>query len=141
MNRKLHDETGVACLLVPTTVSATASSSWVDLQGYESCKFIVRCEALTGAGSITPSITVGDTTVNGSAVAAASGDTVGTFSAIEEASDLVTQTASYVGSAGKRYARITLTVAGSASATVSVFAIVGSTRSEPAAAPTVAAAT
>lgn len=141
MKRDLHDSIGVACLLVPTTVSSTSASSWVDLQGYQECELVVRCEALTGGGSITPSIETGDTTAASAAAAAATGDTVGTLSAIEAATDLVTQRAAYVSSNGKRYARIALTVAGSASATVSVFAIVGGARSEPAANPTVAAAT
>ena len=141
MNRKLHDEIGIVCLLPPATVTTTGASALVDLAGIDACEFIIRCEAVTGAGSCTPSIQACATTANSSFAAAASGDTVGDLAVIEADTDLVTQRAGYVGSENKRYSRVLLTVAGSWSAVVSVFAITGGARSEPAADPTAVVAT
>jgi len=141
MKRELYDEIGVGTVLVPTTVTATGASSWVDLAGYSDCVFLLRVEAVTGSGTLTPSIETGDTTGDSAATAAATGDTIGTVTAIDQDTDLVLRKIAYVDSGNHRYARLKYTVAGSFSATVTILAVVSGATSEPAADPTVAAAT
>jgi hypothetical protein len=146
MKRELYDETGVAVLAeAADLVHADALSSVLDLAGFEAAMILVAIGVLTGVdGSnyVTPILQESDTTADVDFTAVAAADIVGGFTKVDATSeDSLLQRACYVGS--KRYIRVKLdyTGTGISAGIVGVYAITSDARSEPAAAPTVTAAT
>lgn len=145
-SNQLHDQIGVSVLLEAQDLAHTdTASSWLDLAGYNAAEIVVTIGTLTGVdGSnyITPVLQECDTTAAGSASAVAAADIYGAFTKVDATNeDSVVQRVGYCGS--KRYVRVNLdyTGTGISAGVVGVLGIVSAANSEPAANPTVAAAT
>jgi hypothetical protein len=145
-SNELYDSTSVAVLLEAQDLAHTdTATAWIDTQGYNSVEILVTVGALTGVDGdnyLTPVLQHSDTTAASAAAAVDSADIYGAFTKIDATSeDSTVQRVGYCGS--KRYVRVNLdyTGTGISAGIVGVLAVVGHAKSEPAAAPTVAAAT
>jgi hypothetical protein len=143
---KLHDSLASAVLLEAQDLAHTdTASAWLDTKGYAGADLIVAIGALTGVdGSnyVLPILQESDLTTDVSASNVATADIAGAFTSVNSSSlDSVVQRVGYCGS--KRYVRVKLDYTGTAisAGICGVYAIVGFAHNEPAAAPTVTAAT
>lgn len=76
-----YSDIGLAQALAPAVVSATATSSEIDLQGFNSATVLVNTGAIVGSGDFTVSLEESDTTTGGDFTAVAAGDLIGEFPA------------------------------------------------------------
>jgi hypothetical protein len=143
---KLHDAIAAATLLeAADLVHADVASAWLDTKGYAAADLIVAIGALTGvdgSNSVLPILQESDLTTDVSATNVAAADIAGAFTAVNSTSlDSTVQRVGYCGS--KRYVRVKLdyTGTGISAGICGVYAVVGFAHNEPAAAPTVTAAT
>lgn len=104
--RDLKNDIALAPALVPSTITATASSAAIDLKGYESATVAITTGAIGGAGNFTPKLQESDTTTSGDFTDVAAIDLIGTFPAVLEASS--EYLVGYKGA--KRYVRTVLTL-------------------------------
>lgn len=111
----------VTQLLDPDTVTTDTATGYVDMQGFNSCLFVVSVGAsgdtLSSSVKIELEVQDGDTTTSFAAVAdsavrtAITGTTTGTFAVIDAATeDDAVYTCQYVGN--KRYAKVNINVTG-----------------------------
>jgi len=135
MLNDLKDNIHATAAMHPAEYSATkADNPIIDLQGYESCVFIVSTGAISAAdGTNTYTFTVehGDDVALGDATSAAS-YLQGSFAVLNSTTADDVQVMSKVGYVGgKRYVRLVATEANTFQGFVSAVAILGSPRVAP----------
>ena len=140
MNREQVTSKKVVQLLAPAAVTATGTSVYLDLQGFDSVEIIVPHGATTAeAGShnllleLQEKNTAPQTAAGYTDVVAA--DLVGGFTLLENAVAAGVQVVGYKGSA--RYIRVLMTETGTHSTVLGVLAILGLSDRDPANAKTV----
>lgn len=103
--KDLYSSVSVDTAIVPATLTATTTSSAIDLQGFDSAIVIINSGAIGGAGNFTPKLTECATS-GGTYTDVATTDLSGTFPAALSAS-----TAIRVGYRGsKRFIKVVLTL-------------------------------
>lgn len=126
MNRELRSTTRVVQLYAPTTTTADANSRYVDLQGYDSADILVTYSDVTAStGSNNFAIKVFEASATpatlGSYTEVAATNLRGTFPSLANAVTGNVALVSYVGN--KRYLYVQLDETGTASAIVSIVAV------------------
>lgn len=110
--RDLHNNIKRVKAIAPVVVTDNTAqvSDIIDLQGFESCEFVIITGVLADAdATFATTMTVGDDSGLSDGAAPATSDLIGTLAAASFtfADDNVTKKVGYVGN--KRYARITIT--------------------------------
>lgn len=143
--RDLHNNLGVVHLLdAQDIVTTDTKSNILDTNGFESAELLVSIGAatpLSGTNYLTPVLEESDTTADGDFTTVAAADKLGSFTAVDGATDdQATQKCGYVGT--KRYLRVNLVVTGTLSAcNVAVVGLVSHASHRPVTAPAAVSAT
>lgn len=104
-SRDLYNNIGVTLAVSPAVLTATNTSSGIDLAGFEGATVIINTGAIAGAGNFTPKLQESDVSGSGYTDVAAK-DLLGSFP-----SALAADTAYKVGYKGsKRYVRTVITL-------------------------------
>lgn len=104
-SRDLYDNIGVTLAVSPAVLTATNTSTGIDLVGFEGATVIINTGAIAGAGNFTPKLQESDVSGSGYTDVAAK-DLLGSFP-----SALAADTAYKVGyKGGKRYVRTVITL-------------------------------
>ncbi|QQQ19829.1 hypothetical protein JIP62_07015 [Brevundimonas vitis] len=109
--KDLHSHLSPIAALIPAVQSATATSSAIDLQGFNSAEVLIQTGAIASAGDFTVKLQHSDTATSGDFADTASTDRLGSFPA-SLAADSVYRVG-YKG--GKRYVRTVVTKNGGTS--------------------------
>ncbi|WP_395543268.1 hypothetical protein [Neotabrizicola sp. sgz301269] len=114
--RDLASNLGVVSAVVPQVLTATNTSSAIDLAGFDSAAVLINTGAIVSSGNFTPKLQESDTTTSGDFTDVAAADLVGSFPTA-----LAASTAYKVGYIGrKRYVRTVLTLNSGTSIAASV---------------------
>ena len=124
--KDLHSKIGVVQALAPVVVAATATSSAIDMQGFNSAVVVVNSGAIVGSGDYTVSLTECDTS-DGTYTAVAAGDLIGTFPASLEAASVAK--VGYIGT--KRYLKTVTTKNSGTSIAVGIVVLQGNPSDAP----------
>lgn len=103
--KDLHSKIGLVQALAPAVVAATATSSPIDLQGFNSALVAINTGTIAGSGDFTTKMQESDTTTSGDFADVAAADLQGEFPASLEADSVYK--VGYVGT--KRYIRTVTT--------------------------------
>lgn len=131
MKDTYHDNKAIQAL-APAVVSAAASGSAIDLNGFDSALFVINTGAIVGAGLFGVKLQESDTTTEADFTDVASADQLGTVPAALAAN--ATYRIGYIGSKRKRYVRAVVTKVGGTSVALGIVAVLG----HPAIAPVAA---
>lgn len=120
------DRLNAVVALAPISVTATNTSSSIDLQGYNSATVFVSCGVITGAANFTPSLTECATS-GGTYTAVAASDLIGT-----PTDPLVAGAVAKFGYRGnKRFIKVVNTLNSGTSAILSVLVLRGNAEISP----------
>lgn len=119
--RELINDIKLVQALAPAVQAATATSSAIDLAGYDSAAILINTGAIAGSGDFTTKLQHSDTTTSGDFTDVAAADLVGTFPA-----SLAADSVYKVGYSGtKRYVRTVTTKNGGTSIAAGIVALLG----------------
>lgn len=125
-SRDLYDNIGVTLAVSPAVLTATNTSTGIDLAGFEGATVIINTGAIAGAGNFTPKLQESDVSGSGYADVAAK-DLLGSFP-----SALAADTAYKVGYKGsKRYVRTVITLNSGTSIAAGAVIVKSHARSKP----------
>lgn len=125
-SRDLYDNIGVTLAVSPAVLTATNTSSGIDLAGFEGATVIINTGAIAGAGNFTPKLQESDVSGSGYTDVAAK-DLLGSFPTA-----LAADTAYKVGyKGGKRYVRTVLTLNSGTSIAAGAVIVKSHARSKP----------
>lgn len=131
--KDLHNNIKRVRVISPISPAATGTISGqpVDLTGYQGCEFLIDAGAQTTTGiTVTPVVKAGAAT--GSMAAAADADLLGTEAAAALDGTAGANSGSKIGYKGiAKYATVDLAVAGAATGTYSVVAVLSGPRKAP----------
>ena len=99
--RELHSHFGAVAAVVPQVLSATDTSSAIDLRGFDSATLVISTGAIVSAGNFTAKLQHSSTTTAEDFVDVPAADLIGALPSALAASTVYRQ--GYVG--GKRYVR------------------------------------
>lgn len=125
--RDLAPNIGAVQAVAPATLSATNTSSPIDLMGFESAAVIVNTGAIAGDGDFTAKLQESDTTSTEDFADVGAADLVGAFPASLEADSIVK--VGYVGT--KRFVRTVLTKNGGTSIAAGAVIVKGHAHERP----------
>lgn len=131
MKDTYHDNKAVQAL-APAVVSAAASSSAIDLAGFDSALFVINTGAVAGSGDFGLKLQESDMLMDGDFADVAAVDQLGALPATLAANSAYRL--GYIGSKRKRYVRVVVTKVGGTSIALGVVAVLG----HPAIAPVAA---
>lgn len=103
--RDLAHNIAAVQVVVPAVLSATDTSSAIDLKGFDGAAVVINTGAIASSGNFTPKLQESDTTATEDFDDVAAGDLIGTFPSVLEASSVYK--VGYIGN--KRYVRTVLT--------------------------------
>ncbi|WP_420408297.1 hypothetical protein [Hoeflea sp.] len=109
--RDLAPNIGVVQAVAPAVLSATDTSSAIDLLGFDSAAVIINTGAIVSSGDFTAKLQESDTTTSGDFADVAAAHLIGTLPATLEAASVYKQ--GYIGN--KRYIRTVITKNGGTS--------------------------
>lgn len=125
-SRDLYDNIGVTLAVSPAVLTATNTSTGIDLAGFEGATVIINTGAIAGAGNFTPKLQESDVSGSGYTDVAAK-DLLGSFP-----SALAADTAYKVGYKGsKRYVRTVITLNSGTSIAAGAVIVKSHARSKP----------
>lgn len=113
--------------VAPAVLSATNTSSALDLLGFESAAIVINTGAIVSSGDFTAKLQESDTTTGGDFTDVAAADLIGTFPASLVADSVVK--VGYIGS--KRYVRTVITKNGGTSIAVGAVLVKGHPADRP----------
>ena len=119
--RSIEPNIGVQQVVAPQVLSATNTSSAIDLKGFESACIVVNTGAIVSAGDFTAKLQESDTTTGGDFTDVAAAHLTGEFPASLEAASVVK--VGYIGL--KRYVRTVITKNGGTSIAAGVALVQG----------------
>ncbi|CAN7500102.1 hypothetical protein [Mesorhizobium caraganae] len=125
--RDLANNISVAQALAPVVITATNTSSAIDLLGFNSAAVIIETGAIVASGNFTPKLQESDTTTSGDFTDVAAANLVGTFPAALSAASVVE--VGYIGA--KRYLRTVLTLNSGTSIAASAIIVKGRAANRP----------
>lgn len=125
--RDLASNIAVVSAVAPAVLTATNTSSAIDLQGFDAVALFINTGAIAGSGNFTPKLQHSDTTETGDFVDVPAAGLVGTFPAALAAS--TAYKVGYVG--GKRYVRSVLTLNSGTSIAASALIVKGNAAQLP----------
>ncbi len=85
-----YSDLGIVSATVPQVLSATDTSSAIDLQGFHSALVVINTGAIASAGDFTTKLQESDTTTSGDFTDVAAADLLGSFPASLAASSMLT---------------------------------------------------
>lgn len=124
--RDIANNLGIVQAVAPAVLSATDTSTGIDLLGFNSAALVINTGAIVGAGDFTPKLQESDAAGSGY-TDVATGDLVGTFPASLAADSVVK--VGYIGN--KRYVRTVLTKNGGTSIAAGAVVVKGRAASRP----------
>jgi hypothetical protein len=125
--KDIHSGLAPVAAVAPAVLSATNTSSAIDLQGFNAALLVINTGAIVSAGDFTAKLQESDTTTSGDFTDVAAADLLGTFPASLAADSVVK-----VGYRGnKRYLRTVLTKNGGTSIAAGAVLIKGHAEEAP----------
>lgn len=125
--RDLASNISAVAAVVPAVITATNTSSAIDLKGFDSAALIINTGAIVSAGNFTPKLQESATTTSGDFTDVAAADLVGTFPSVLAASTVYE--VGYIGS--KRYLRTVITLNSGTSIAVGAVVVRGNASLRP----------
>lgn len=119
--KDIYSGLGLAAAVAPAVLSATNTSSEIDLQGFTSAMLVIATGAIAASGDFTAKLQESDTTTSGDFTDVAASDLLGILPATLEASSTYRQ--GYIGT--KRYLRTVMTKNGGTSIAASAVIVKG----------------